>query len=153
MNKLKELAHSFSVMDSAIPTESLAVNLRDNAAGAMVTFEGRVRNHNLEREVERLEYQAAGEMASNEFRKIAEETFEKFEILHLQCVHREGMLEIGDCAVWVGVASSHRDAAFSACRYIIDELKSRLPIWKKEHYVDGQSGWINCVTGQPTEPE
>ncbi len=57
---------------------------------------------------------------------------------------RTGLLEIGDLAVWVGVASAHRDEAFKACRYIIDELKVRLPIWKKEHYVDGDSGWVNC---------
>ena len=57
---------------------------------------------------------------------------------------RSGLLEIGDCAVWVGVCSEHRDEAFRACRYVIDEIKHRLPIWKKEHYVNGDSGWVNC---------
>ena len=55
-----------------------------------------------------------------------------------------GTLELGDGAVWVGVVSKHRDEAFKACRYIIDELKHRLPIWKKEHYANGDSGWVNC---------
>ena len=67
-----------------------------------------------------------------------------FRFCEARCVHRTGLLEIGDLAVWVGVASAHRDEAFKACRYIIDELKVRLPIWKKEHYVDGDSGWVNC---------
>ena len=65
---------------------------------------------------------------------------EKFPHLQACCVHRSGLLEIGDCAVWVGVAAPHRDEAFKACRYIIDQIKLRLPIWKKEHYVDGDSG-------------
>jgi molybdopterin synthase catalytic subunit len=59
-------------------------------------------------------------------------------------LHRSGLLEIGECAVWVGVSSAHRDEAFNACRYIIDQVKSRLPIWKKEHYANGDSGWVNC---------
>jgi molybdopterin synthase catalytic subunit len=59
-------------------------------------------------------------------------------------VHREGTLELGECAVWVGVTAAHRDEAFAACRYIIDEVKVRLPIWKKEYYVNGDSGWVNC---------
>jgi molybdopterin/thiamine biosynthesis adenylyltransferase/rhodanese-related sulfurtransferase len=60
------------------------------------------------------------------------------------CVHRVGSLAIGDLAVWVGVSSAHRGEAFAACRYIIDEVKHRVPIWKKEHYTDGDSGWVNC---------
>ena len=62
-------------------------------------------------------------------------------------MHRVGALAIGDMAVWVGATASHRAAAFDACRYIIEEVKTRLPIWKKEHYEEGDSGWINCQTG------
>jgi molybdopterin synthase catalytic subunit len=65
-----------------------------------------------------------------------------FEITNALCVHRIGALEIGDLAVWIGVSAPHRDASFKACRYIIDEVKIRLPIWKKELYVDGDSGWL-----------
>ncbi len=68
----------------------------------------------------------------------------KYPILLADCVHREGLLELGECAVWVGVTSAHRDEAFAACHYIIDEVKIRLPIWKKEFYVSGDSGWVNC---------
>jgi len=59
-------------------------------------------------------------------------------------VHRIGVLAVGELAVWVGVSAAHRDEAFRACRYIIDEVKHRLPIWKKEHYLNGDSGWVNC---------
>ena len=72
------------------------------------------------------------------------ETKERFKILETRCVHRVGKLNVGDMAVWVGVISRHRDEAFIACRYIIDELKARVPIWKKEYYADGESGWVNC---------
>ena len=61
-------------------------------------------------------------------------------------VHRVGALTIGDLAVWVGVSAAHRGAAFDACRFIIDEAKARVPIWKKEHYADGTSEWVNCAT-------
>jgi hypothetical protein len=80
----------------------------------------------------------------SEGEKVLAEARERFPHLQAICVHRSGLLEIGDCAVWVGVASAHRDEAFKACRYIIDQIKVRLPIWKKEHYVDGDSGWVNC---------
>jgi len=60
------------------------------------------------------------------------------------CAHRVGTLAIGELAVWVGVSAPHRGEAFDACRYIIDEVKHRVPIWKKEYYQDGDSGWVNC---------
>ena len=68
----------------------------------------------------------------------------RFGISAACCVHCLGTLEIGELAVWVGVSAAHRDEAFAACRFIIDEVKLRVPIWKKEHYADGDSGWVNC---------
>jgi len=68
----------------------------------------------------------------------------RFGLDHAECVHRTGALEIGDVAVWVGVSAAHRGEAFDACRHIIDEIKHRVPIWKKEYYTDGDSGWVNC---------
>jgi molybdopterin synthase catalytic subunit len=62
------------------------------------------------------------------------------------CIHRVGSLRIGDLAVWVGVSAAHRGAAFDACRFVIDETKARVPVWKKEHYADGDTAWINCAT-------
>ena len=122
----------------------LARNLGDAAAGAYVGFEGWIRNHNEGLDVLRLEYEVYEPLALKEGEKIIAEAMARFPILHAECVHREGMLEIGECAVWVGVTSAHRDEAFAACRYIIDEVKVRLPIWKKEYYADGNSGWVNC---------
>ena len=127
-----------------IHPDELRVELFDPGAGAYVAFEGWIRNKNEGHEVLRLEYEAYGIIAIKEGQKVIAEAREKYPILQAHCVHRTGLLEIGECAVWVGVASAHRDEAFLACRYIIDEVKVRLPIWKKEHYVDGHSGWVNC---------
>jgi adenylyltransferase/sulfurtransferase len=72
------------------------------------------------------------------------QAIEKFGVSRAACVHRVGDLAVGELAVWVGVSAAHRQEAFAACRYIIDEVKHRVPIWKKEHYEDGDSGWVNC---------
>ncbi|HEV7431626.1 MAG TPA: molybdenum cofactor biosynthesis protein MoaE, partial [Steroidobacteraceae bacterium] len=76
--------------------------------------------------------------------RVIAEARQRFGIHNALCVHRLGALELGEVAVWVGAAATHRDEAFGACRYIIDEVKHRLPIWKKEHYESGDSGWVNC---------
>ena len=130
-------------MDPIRPDE-LRTLLADEAAGAYTAFEGWVRNVNEGRQVLRLEYEAYEPLAVTEGLRVIEEAKDRFGILHAYCVHRHGLLQLGDCAVWVGVSSGHRDEAFKACRYIIDEVKVRLPIWKKEHYVDGDSGWVSC---------
>jgi molybdopterin synthase catalytic subunit len=127
-----------------IDPDKLRQQLFDNAAGAYCGFEGWVRNHNEGENVLRLEYEAYEPLALVEGEKVLAEAREQHPHLHAHCVHRTGLLEIGDCAVWVGVSSPHRDEAFRACRYIIDALKVRLPIWKKEYYVNGDSGWVNC---------
>jgi molybdopterin synthase catalytic subunit len=127
-----------------IDPDKLRNELVDAAAGAYVGFEGWIRNHNEGEQVLRLEYEVYEPLALAEGEKVIAEAVEKFPLLHAECVHRSGALDIGECAVWVGVTSAHRDEAFAACRYIIDQVKVRLPIWKKEHYVDGHSGWVNC---------
>ena len=132
------------VSDRTIEPDKLRDALTDDAAGGYVAFEGWIRNENEGQEVLRLEYEVYGPLAIKEGKKIIEEAKAKFPIQHADCVHREGLLEIGECAVWVGVTSAHRDEAFAACRFIIDEVKTRLPIWKKEFYVNGDSGWVNC---------
>jgi molybdopterin synthase catalytic subunit len=123
--------------------------LDDPAAGGYTSFEGWVRNHNDGRAVLRLEYEAYESLGVTEGERILAEARERFPILEAACVHRIGRLEIGEMAVWVGVSAAHRDAAFAACRYIIDEVKDRVPIWKKEHYAAGDSGWINCAVRAP----
>jgi molybdopterin synthase catalytic subunit len=128
----------------AIDPDELRKGLFDPSAGAYCSFEGWIRNENEGLAVLRLEYEAYEPLAVSEGQKILAEAQQQFPHLDARCRHRTGLLEIGECAVWVGVSSPHRDEAFHACRYIIDQLKVRLPIWKKEHYVDGHSGWVNC---------
>jgi molybdopterin synthase catalytic subunit len=135
----------FQLTDSVIEPSALIGRLGDARAGACVTFEGRVRNQNNGRVVEALDYEAYAPLAEKEGRAIIKEAREKFDLVWALCVHRTGTLALGDLAVWVAVTAGHRAAAFDACRYIIDETKARLPIWKKEHYLDGASEWINCA--------
>jgi adenylyltransferase/sulfurtransferase len=118
--------------------------LADAAAGGYASFEGWVRDHNEGRTVQRLEYEAFEALAIKEGERIIAEATARFGVTHAACVHRVGELAIGELAVWVGVSAVHRGEAFAACRYIIDEVKHRVPIWKKEHYTDGDSGWVNC---------
>lgn len=131
---------------SADNLDALALrrSLEDPACGGYAAFEGWVRNLNEGREVRRLEYEAFESLAVREGVRIIEEARTKFGVTNARCVHRIGDLPLGEIAVWVGVSAPHRDEAFRACRYIIDEVKHRVPIWKKEHYVDGDSGWVNC---------
>lgn len=137
---------SFLIAVQAIDSSALQRALADARAGACVTFEGWVRNRNEGQPVLSLEYEAYAPLAVSEGEKILAEAREKFSLLGAACVHRTGHLALGDLAVWVGVTAEHRGAAFDACRYIIDEAKARLPIWKKEHYASGATAWINCAT-------
>jgi molybdopterin synthase catalytic subunit len=132
----------FSLVSQAIDIASLAAELRDPAAGAVVTFDGRVRNHNAGQAVSRLEYQAYPALAISTGQRILEEEAARHGILAAQAAHRTGPLEIGEAAVWVGVASAHRGPAFDAARAIMERLKYELPIWKKETYADGHSEWV-----------
>jgi molybdopterin synthase catalytic subunit len=117
----------------------------DDGAGAFVTFEGWVRNRNDGRDVAALEYEAYVPLAEKEGQIIMAEAEAQFPIKAARCIHRVGPLELGNLAVWVGVTSEHRGAAFDACRYIIDAVKSRVPIWKRERYADGTQTWINAA--------
>lgn len=134
----------FSISADPIQAERHADSLSDPAAGAVVTFDGRVRNHNEGRAVASLEYEAYAVLAEKEGSRIVEEALAMFPVTRAICVHRTGHLAIGDVAVWVGVSAPHRDEAFRACRYIIDEIKHRVPIWKKEHHTDGTAEWVLC---------
>ena len=134
----------FAISASSIDVHDLREQLADPAAGGFCAFEGWIRNENEGRSVERLEYEVYEPLAVSEGEKVIAEARQLFPFVDASCVHRSGLLEIGECAVWVGVSAAHRDEAFQACRYIIDQIKVRLPIWKKEHYVEGDSGWVNC---------
>jgi len=135
---------AFSFSESPLDTAALQRELRDDSCGGFAAFEGWVRNHNEGQAVTRLEYEAFAQLAEKEGARIVAEAVRRFGVTRAACVHRIGSLAIGDIAVWVGVSAAHRDEAFRACRFIIDEVKHRVPIWKKEHYVNGDSGWVNC---------
>lgn len=140
----------FALSSEAIDAVALQEKIRDGAAGGCVTFEGWVRNVNDGREVRQLDYEGYEAVAVKEGEKVVAEAIEKYDVFHAVCVHRVGSLSIGDMAVWIGVSAGHRGDAFDACRHIIEEIKHRLPIWKKEHYVDGDSGWVNIQDGAKT---
>lgn len=133
-----------AISDQPIDPDALRREMFDHAAGALVTFEGWIRDHNEGRQVTALEYEVYTPLALSEGQRVLEEAASDIPIIAARAVHRSGGLALGGCAVWVGVVSAHRDEAFRACRLIIDEIKVRLPIWKKEFYVEGDSGWVNC---------
>lgn len=133
----------FELSDKPIDGSALrAAMMPAPAAGALVVFEGWVRDHNEGQAVGSLSYEAAAQLCGVEAEEIFGEARQRWDVTGIRCVHRVGHLQIGEVAVWVGVTAGHRDAAFAACRYVIDEVKARLPIWKKEHYADGHDRWI-----------
>ncbi|MDB6079977.1 MAG: molybdopterin-converting factor chain 2 [Akkermansiaceae bacterium] len=135
----------FSIVTTPIDSAAIISQVEDATAGAVVVFEGRVRNHHEGRQVRHLEYEAYQALAESEGGKIIAEALAAFPIHAAVCTHRTGLLEIGDIAVVVAVSSAHRGPAFDACRIIIDELKARVPIWKKETYADGSGSWVHCT--------
>ena len=139
----------FNLTDKPIDTAALAGRFKDEACGAVATFEGRVRNGNDGHAVSLLEYEVFGPLAEKEGGRIIDEALRKFSISKALCVHRTGRLAVGEIAVWVGVEAGHRAAAFDACRFIIDEVKARVPIWKKEHHPDGRSEWVETIGPGP----
>lgn len=134
----------FNITDESIDATGLASELDHPAGGAFVEFEGRVRNNSEGQSVNALDYQAYKPLAEAEGNKIIAEAIERFGLLACRCVHRTGHLKIGGIAVWVGVIAGHRAEAFEGCRYVIDEVKKRVPIWKKEQFESGESHWVAC---------
>ena len=110
--------------------------------GGLACFFGLVRNHHDGRAVTRLEYSAYWPMAEAECGRIVEETEARWPVA-VALRHRVGRLEIGETAVGIAVAGAHRDESFAACRYVIEEVKRRVPIWKREHYADGTEDWVD----------
>jgi molybdopterin synthase catalytic subunit len=121
------------------------------ADGAAILFLGVVRNHNEGREVGHLEYDAYAEMAERTLREIAQEARQRWYTGHIAVVHRIGRLEVGEVSVAIAVSSPHRGDSYEASRYIIEELKQRVPIWKREGYLSGESEWLRGAS--PRVPE
>lgn len=123
------------------------------ADGGYVVFVGKVRSTNQGQPVLRLEYESFEDLAVTTGCEVMQEALERFDISAADCVHRVGTLELGDTAIVVEVAAAHRAEAFEACQYIVNEIKARVPIWKKEHYASGTTEWINCQTSGASESD
>ena len=136
----------FSLSDTPFDVAALRADLLDDRVGAYAGFEGWVRNHNEGRAVTGLRYESYRTLAESEGARVMDEACARYDILDAHCVHRIGELAIGELAVWVGVTAAHRDGAFAACRFIIDEVKARVPIWKHEQYREGGAGWLHPRT-------
>ncbi|MDX2185795.1 MAG: molybdenum cofactor biosynthesis protein MoaE [Opitutaceae bacterium] len=134
----------FAMASAPLDPAELRSRLAAPEAGACVTFEGWVRNHADGRGVLALDYEAFDSLAQKEGERVLAEAAAAHSLVHLIAIHRTGELKIGDLAVWVGVSAAHRGDAFGGCRQIIDELKKRLPIWKREHYADGATEWVRA---------
>jgi len=134
----------FIMADAPVDLAALRDELHVSRAGGYCAFEGWVRETNEGRAVSGLDYESYAALALNEGAAILAEAQTRFEISDSIAMHRTGSLDVGDIAVWIGVSAPHRDAAFRACSYIIDEIKFRLPVWKKERYLDGDTQWVAC---------
>lgn len=116
--------------------------VQDPSCGGIALFVGTVRNYSQKKEVTKLDFSTYGPMAVKEMQRIAASTLQNFPIKKIAIHHAEGILEIGAIPVVIAVSSAHRKAAFEACQFAIDSLKETVPIWKKEHFIDGEV-WVN----------
>ena len=132
-----------------IDTAGLAERMKRAQDGAVVVFEGVVRDNSRGRRTLYLDYEAYEEMARKQLEELAAQALEKFKVRDVAVAHRLGRLQIGETSVAIVVSSAHRAAAFDACRWMIDTLKQTVPIWKKEHFEDG-AVWAD---GEPFPPE
>lgn len=138
----------FRVTREPLNLQALVDYVTDPEAGAIVTFIGTTRNHNEGRRVISLDYEAYPEMAEKELKRLGEEAKRRWKIQRMAIVHRVGRVEITEPSVVIAVAAAHRDDAFQACRFAIEEIKKSVPIWKKEVYEGGEV-WIGTQSGQP----
>lgn len=136
------------------PIEPTAVLARVGGPGdgAAVLFLGTVRNHNADRPVSGLRYEAYEAMAGSVLAAIAREAGERAGTDQVAVVHRVGELAVGEHSVAIAVAAPHRAQAYDASRYVIEEIKKRLPVWKHEHYVDGEARWLEGTQPSLREP-
>jgi molybdopterin synthase catalytic subunit len=141
----------FRVIQQTIELDELVAYVTDPEAGAIATFIGTTRNHNDGRRVIALDYEAYPEMAEKELARIGADAEKQWPICRMAIVHRLGPVQIGDASVIIAVSSAHRDAAFAACRFAIEEIKKTVPIWKKEVFEGGEV-WIGSQTGQRFNP-
>ena len=130
-----------SIVRNEIDLENLRRRAQDPQSGAVLIFCGDVRNHSQEQDVSFLEYEAHERMALKQITKIIEQAQQKWELHKVEVIHRLGKLAVKDCSIAIVVSTSHRNDAYEASHYIIDTIKHTVPIWKKEHFVNGVSNW------------
>lgn len=133
----------FSIQKTPLDLTALRADMHDPACGALVIFEGLVRNHHEGRDVTQLHYTNHPVLAQKEGERILAETMEKFPITKAIAIHRIGTLAIGEAAVVTLTSSPHREAAFEANRFLIDSIKAHVPIWKQETYASGEVEWTS----------
>ena len=138
----------FRVTNQPIDLSEVVGYVIDPEAGAIATFIGTTRNNNEGRKVIALDYEAYPEMAEKELARIGADANKQWSLCRMAIVHRLGPVQIGEASVMIAVSSAHRDAAFAASRFAIEEIKKTVPIWKKEVYEGGEV-WIGTQTGQP----
>ena len=131
-----------ALSEELLDPTAIARRIRSDADGALVVFQGIVREHSRGKQVRALAYEAYGSMAQKQIEQLADEARRRWPILDLTIVHRTGTLQVGEISVVIAVAASHRGEAFDACEWLIDELKHTVPIWKKEVYTEGEA-WID----------
>lgn len=128
-----------------IDYNQLTESVRDHAAGAVTLFLGTVREFTRGVQTSWLEYEAYPDMARASMVELEAEAFQKFTVTKIAISHRTGTMALGEISVAIAVSSPHRDQAFEAGRWLIDTLKERVPIWKKEHFADGREEWQHPV--------
>ena len=133
------------IMEDPINLSEFFSKKTEPTCGAVASFVGVVRNHDHGKPVQKLYYECYTSMADKQIEGIIENTKKRWPIEDVQVLHRIGWLNVGEAAVVISVSSAHRDEAFAACRYIIDEIKTLVPIWKKEVFEDGTSEWVLCT--------
>ena len=134
-----------AIVDRPLDACALLAEVANTRNGASIVFVGTVRDQNDGAPVTGLDYSSYSQMAERELATIAGEASERWGTPDIVVEHRIGALDLGDASVVIAVAHPHRGAAYEASRYIIEELKKRLPIWKKEHYVDGRAEWVSTA--------
>lgn len=132
----------FRVTTDPLDVQQVHNLVKNPTDGAVVTFDGIVRNNFDGREVRYLEYEAYAAMAEKKMADIAAEVRHKFAVGEVAMVHRIGRLEIGESSILIAVAAPHRQPAFEACAYAMDRVKEEVPVWKKEFFADGESHWV-----------
>ena len=132
-----------AIVERPLDPAAILAEVADAGNGAAVLFVGTVRDVNDGRPVRGLEYSSYVAMAEGELSSIVDEAARRSGTTHIVVEHRLGTLALGEASVVIAVACPHRDAAFDTARWVIEELKRRVPIWKREHYADGERAWVD----------